>query len=437
MSKQQIIAGIDIGSSKIVTVIASLTEGDERPKIIGVAKSDSKGIKKGNVVDIDEATSSIINSVEAAERMAGFNLNKAIISVGGPLLTSQNSKGVVAISEPEEEITAIDVDRVVEAAKAISMPSSREIIHVIPRDFTVDGQEGIKDPVSMTGVRLEVETNIISGSSTAIRNLTRCVNEVGVDVQGLAVGSIACAEAILTDTEKELGVILVDIGGGTTDIVIYVDGAPFYLTVLPIGAKNVTNDLAAGLRLSQESSEILKLSLDKKAIHGNGLPDGELIGKEQIDQIEKEDKIDLLKLGIDEDVKNVSRKTVVEGIIRPRLNEIISLVGSEIKKSGTVGLTPAGVVLTGGGALTVGATDCVKKILGMPVRIGIPKGMTGLIDDIESPAYSTALGLIFYAMKNEFAASSNVSLNQISRKFAQIPQGLAGKALNLVKSLLP
>jgi len=433
MNRQQLIAGIDIGSTKITTLIGSVSSDDDRPKIIGVSSVPSKGIKKGQVVDIEEATSAIISSVEAAERMAGFGLGKALVSVGGPLLFSQNSKGVVAISEPEGEIIPADVDRVIEAAKAVSLPSSREIIHVIPRDFTVDGQEGIKDPVGMSGIRLEVETNIISGSSTALRNLIRCVNEVGVDIQDLVVSSIASA-AVLTDTEKELGVILVDIGGGTTDIVIYVDGAPFYNSVLPVGAKNVTNDLAIGLRMSLESAEVIKLALGKSS-------------KSQIEPVnieedktklkKSEDEVDLVKLGIYEEAKTVSRKTMVEGIIRPRLNELFDLVAQEIKKSGAIGLTPAGVVLTGGGALTVGAIESVKRVLAMPVRIGVPKGITGLIDDIETPEYATAVGLIFYGIKNQSELTSSISFNTIGRKFTKIPGGLAGKVVNLIKSFLP
>lgn len=442
MTKGQHIAAIDIGSSKISTLIASVSAEAERPKIIGVASVPSRGIRKGQVVDIEEATAAIVASVEAAERMAGYGLNRVYVSIGGPLLSSQNSKGVVAIAEPENEITPLDVERVVDAAKAVSLPSSREIVHVIPRDFTVDGQEGIKDPVGMSGVRLEVETHIVTGSSTAVRNLSRCVNEVGADIQEFVANSLASAEAVLTDTEKELGVILVDIGGGTTDIVIYVDGAPYYLAVLPVGAKNVTNDLAIGLRIPLESAETLKLYLGetKPKIASPETKDTYLRKSDQVSSRPKSkesDEIDLDKLGIHEEMKKVSRKTIVEGIIRPRLNELFSMIGDDIKKSGAGGLTPAGVVLTGGGALTIGASDSVKRILAMPVRIGVPQGITGLIDDIENPAFAGSIGLIFYGAKNKKEVSGQ-TLDQFGKKLSQLPvRGIADKLINLVKSFLP
>lgn len=426
MARQRIIAGIDIGSSKTATVIASCSDEEENVRIIGVSSIPSKGIRKGQIVNIDEAASGVVNSVEAAERMAGYNLSQALVSVGGPQLVSQNSKGVVAVAEPEGEITPADVERVIEAARAVSLPSSREVIHVIPRSFTVDGQQGIKDPVGMSGVRLEVETHIITGSATAMRNLAKCVSEVGADVQSLVAAGLASAEAVLTETEKELGVVLLDIGGGTTNVVIFVEGSPFYTTVLPIGAKNVTNDLAIGLRLSLETAEKIKLALKKTE-------------KEEENQDSKEsDEIDLAKLGIFEETKTVSRKTLIEGIIRPRLNEIFTMVGLEIQKSGAGGLTPAGVVICGGGAQTIGASQAAKKMLSMPVRIGCPQRISGLIDDIQSPEFATAAGLILYGFGTEETPAVGFSLKQIGKRLQKVPiKGLAGKVVNLVKSFLP
>ncbi|HUS51989.1 MAG TPA: cell division protein FtsA, partial [Candidatus Bathyarchaeia archaeon] len=223
MARPRIIAGIDIGSSKVATIIASVDE-EEKVKVLGAANTPSQGIRKGQIVNIEEAADSLVESVEAAERMAGYNLTRALVSVGGPHLASQNSKGVVAVAEPEGEVSREDVNRVTDAAQAISLPSSRETIHVLPRDFTVDGQEGIKDPAGMSGVRLEIETHIVTGSSTSIRNLTKCVSEVGADIECLVASGIASAESVLSETEKELGVALVDIGGGTTDIVIFIEG---------------------------------------------------------------------------------------------------------------------------------------------------------------------------------------------------------------------
>jgi cell division protein FtsA len=434
MPRPQIIAGVDIGSSKIVTVIASsLPEEDEdKIRVLGVANTPSKGIRKGQIVNIEEITESLLNCVEAAERMAGYNLNRALISISGPNIASCNSRGVVAVAEPESEITREDIKRVIEAAQALSMPASREVIHVIPRYFTVDGQEGIKDPVGMSGVRLEVETHIVSGSSTAIKNLTRSVAEIGIETQNLVASGLAAAESILTETEKELGVVLVDIGGGITDIVVYVEGSPFYTTVLPIGAKNVTNDLAIGLRLSLEAAEKIKVALSEKVKKKSNNEEGE--EKEKGD----DDEIKLADLGIMEETKNISKKTLIEGIIKPRLNEIFTMVGLEIKKSGATGLTPSGIVLCGGGAQTVGIVESAKRILAMPVRVGKPKGLTGLIDEIETPEYAVASGLVVYRGHEEASRSKAFPLGKISKSLSKIPgKGIANKFIDLIKSFLP
>lgn len=436
MTKQKIVAGIDLGSSKVATIIASVVDGQEEIKIIGASSVPSKGMRKGQIVNIEEAAASVIESVEAAERMAGYNLTRVLVSVNGPHLASQNSTGVVAVAEPEGEISAEDIHRVIEGARAVSLPSSREIIHVVPRAYTVDGQEGIKDPSGMSGVRLEIETHIISGSTTAIRNLTRCVTEVGADVQELVASGIASAQSVLTETEKELGVVLIDFGGGTTSIIIYVEGAPFYTSVLPIGAKNVTNDIAIGLRLSLESAEKIKMAIsakEKKPV----LPADNKI-EEKKSQKEDDDSLDLGKLGIAEETKKISRKTLIEGIIRPRLNEVFVMVGAEIKNSGAEGLTPAGLVVCGGGAQTVGLVESAKRTLSMPIRIGIPQKITGLIDDVETPDFATVIGLTLYGAKKDYKQSSPFFLKGFGKNLPKIPiKGAAGKVINLIKSFLP
>ncbi|MCX6726007.1 MAG: cell division protein FtsA [Candidatus Shapirobacteria bacterium] len=432
MPRPQIIAGIDIGSSKIATVIASVMSEDEEGKlrILGVASTPSRGIRKGQIVNIEETTESLLGCVESAERMAGYNLNRVSVSVSGPNISSNNSRGVVAVAEPENEITKEDIKRVIEAAQALSLPASRQIIHVLPRYFTVDGQEGIKDPIGMSGVRLEVETHIVSGSTTSIKNLTRCVSEIGIETQSLVVSGLAAAESVLTETEKELGVILVDIGGGVTDIVIYIEGSPFYTTVLPIGAKNVTNDLAIGLRLSLESAEKIKIALSEKNKKAKG--------DEDEDEKKDEDEINLADLGIIEETKTISKKTLIEGIIKPRLNEIFAMVGMEIKKSGAGGLTPSGVVICGGGAQTVGIVEAAKKILSMPVRVGQPSGLSGLIDDMNSPEYAVAAGLILYKSKQQESSQSNFSLGRIGKTLQKMPmKGVANKFIDLIKSFMP
>jgi len=268
MTKAKIVTGIEIGSSKIATLIAQVNANEdglmEGVNIVGVSSIESRGIKKGQIVDNEEAVEAIIQSVEAAERMAGYNVDNAFISLGGAHISSQNSHGVVAVSNPNEEIVADDVDRVIEAASAVSIPSSREIIHVLPREYIVDGEAGVKDPVGMSGIRLEVETHLVTASGPAIKNLKRAINEVGVAINGLVFSGLASAEAVLTKTEKELGCVLIDIGGGTTSIAAFVDGALVFSSVLPIGAKNVTNDLAIGLRVPLESAEKIKVMLSKE-----------------------------------------------------------------------------------------------------------------------------------------------------------------------------
>ncbi|MBU2577348.1 cell division protein FtsA [Patescibacteria group bacterium] len=434
MNRSKIVAAIDVGSTKIVTLIGQISENSERINVVGASSIPSTGVRKGQIVNIEEASDAIVRSVEAAERMAGLSLSKTLVLVGGAHISSQNSHGVVAVAEPQEEIVHEDVRRVIEAARAISLPSLREIVHVIPRTYTVDSQDGVADPIGMSGVRLEVETHIIIGSSTAMKNLARCVSEVGADIESLVFAGTAAAEAVLTETEKELGVVLVDIGGGTTNIVVYIEGAPAYTAVLPIGAKNVTNDLAIGLRLSLEGAEKLKISLKRTKSTG---PEAVETEKKAEDK-NKDDEVDLAKIGIYEEAKNVSRKTIVEGIIKPRLNEIFGMVASEIKKSGFGGLTPSGIVLTGGGAMTIGAVEICKRSLSLPVRIGISDKVSGLVDDITDPSFSASIGLLIYGSK----PFEGLSLASPFHKFGEISKklpikGLAGKFAAFVKSFLP
>ncbi len=413
MAKGKLISALDVGTSKITTLIAQLRDPDsDSLHIVGVASVPAKGIRKGQIVNIEEAIVAITESIEAAERMAGFNIAKVWASVGGSHITSQNSHGVVAVSEPQGEINSQDVRRVLEAARAISLPAASEIIHVIPRSFNVDSQEGVKDPTGMTGVRLEVTTHIVTGSSTSLKNLVKCVSEVGCDIAGLVYTGLASGLAVLTDTEQELGVILIDIGGGTTSIAMFTEGALSYSSVLPVGAKNVTNDLAIGLRISLESAEKIKLFFSTLKT--------------------KEDDIDLSSLHLPEELKTVSAKTLVEGIIRPRLNEIFQLVASEIKKSNLGGLTPAGLVITGGGALTVGISDSAKRVLSMPVRVASPTGISGLIDDIENPAFAAPVGLLKYSL-----TESAEPVHQPGPKLPSLPNFGKLKIISFLKSLLP
>lgn len=426
MSKGKIIAGIEVGSSKVSTIIAQLqsdTQGVEHEvNIIGSSSVESKGIKKAQIVNIEEAVDSIVQSVEGAERMAGFNLDNAYVAIGGAHISSQNSHGVVAVSDPRGEINESDVDRVVEAASAISLPSSREIVHILPQEYIVDGESGVKDPIGMTAVRLEVQTHLITASSASVNNLKKAINEVGIKVNDLVYTGLAASESVLTKTEKELGCALIDIGGGTTSLAVYIDGAISHSSVIPIGANNVTNDLAIGLRISLEASEKIKLYLSEFEKKKN----------KKDSESGNSDEIDLQSLGIEE-IKKVSRKTIVEGIIRPRLNEIFSMVKLQMDKDFSSSQIPAGFVLTGGGAETVVAQDSAKRVLSLPIRIGKPKGVTGLIDDIMLPLYAAPIGLIMYGVEHEEEAPSTA----FASKFRLPQKGFITKMVKTVKDLLP
>ncbi len=424
MAKTQGINAIDIGSSKITCLISVPSQDSSKINVIGVATVPSKGVRKGQIVNIEECVGAITDCVESAERMAGVGVDSAYVSISGEQIASQNSHGLVAIREAEEEISSDDVFRVIEAARAISLPSSREIIHVLPIEFIVDSQKGIKDPTGMSGVRLETEAHLITGLSPSIKNVTRCISELGANVSGLVFTGLASAEAVLSETDKELGVILIDIGGGTTSICIYLEGSCVYSAVLPIGAKKITDDIAIGLQISVDSAEKIKHFVSRP--------------KHERDEDEQKttDEIDLLKLGISEDVKKVSRKTIVEGIVRPRLNEIFSMVNSIVKQSGYEGQTPAGVVLTGGGSLSVNCTESCRRVMQLPAKIGVPSGLSGMIEEISTPISAVVVGLVLFGYKRkEEVPSGGIKLSGMIKG---IPgKQVVGKALEFIKSFLP
>ncbi len=385
-----LICGIDIGSSKIATVVGMASEETSELKIIGFNETTARGVRKGLVVDIKEATEAVEDSIEKAERMAGHKINQAYIAVGGPHISSLNSHGIVAISNPQGEISEDDVSRVVEAAKAISLSSTRRIIEVIPRDYIVDGQSGIKNPMGMSGVRLEVDTHIITASSTNLKNQERILSDLGVENQGFVFSGLASAEAVLTNTEKELGIVLIDIGGGKIDLSIYVDGALSYSSSIPIGARHISNDIAVGLRVSLDSAEKIKIFLGKS-----------LGGKKKTSQI------NLNELDLQENISEVSLKNLVDGIIAPRLEEIFKLIFEEIEKSELGQQIPSGLVITGGGSLTIGMLETGKRVVGLPIRLGFPEKVSGLVDEIMDPQYSTTIGLLLYGQKNNLADKDN------------------------------
>jgi len=395
MSKR-IISSLDVGSSKICAVIASC-EDDNVPSVIGVASQPSEGIKKGVVVNIDDAINSIAQTLEAAERMAGITVPSVYISVTGKHITSTNNRGVVAVST--EEIVPEDVFRAIESARTVSIPPGREILHVIPREFIVDSQEGVKDPVGMTGTRLEVDAHIVSATSTVLHNLLKCVQQLGLKVDDVVFSGWASSTSVLTETEKELGVMLLDIGGGTTSITTFVEDAITYSGCVPFGGLNVTSDLAIGLRVSLDDAETIKLNasdLIKRGIGAGRMKqvNGSKVGKPGI--VSK--IIDVSSLEI-EGIKEIDRE-LFEEIIEARLSEIFDLVIAQLEQAGGGYSMPAGVVLTGGGAMLPNITKVAKKVFKAPARLGYPKGLEGLVDEISSPAFSTIQGLILYGARS-------------------------------------
>lgn len=402
MSRKDLLVGIDVGSSKVRTVIAQIISEEEKPRIIGVGVSDSEGLRKGVISDLEEAAGSIHDSVEKAEMNAGVKIDKAVINIGGSHVTSQNSKGVVAVGRADGEVTEDDVQRVINAAQAISIPANKEILHIVPKDYSLDEQYNIKDPVGMNGVRLEVDALIIEGSTPFIKNLIKSAEQAEVEVSELVLSPLAAAKAVLTKRQKELGAVLIDIGAGTTSLAVFEENDLLYTSVLPIGGGHITNDVAIGLRTSIDVAEKVKLE------YGNALS-GEISKKEDINLSE----IDSNEEGI------VSRYHVCE-IIEARLEEIFMMINKELKKIGREKLLPAGAVLTGGTAKLPGIVDLAKNVLGLPAQTGFPMPMGGLVDKVDDPSFSTVIGLVnweldqsqlFKGSANNKKTSGNISGN--------------------------
>jgi cell division protein FtsA len=416
MQHSKIITGLDIGTSKITTIIGQYFEQEDKLNVIAVSSIPAVGFKKGQIINLEQACETITQSIESAERMAGSQVSQISVSITAPHIESINSKGVVGISNPNGEIDTNDINRAIEAAKAVSLPTGKEILHVIPRIFTVDGQEGIIDPIGMNGVRMEIEAHLVIAASPAIKNLQKCLQEIGLKITDLTYSGFVAAKASLTDTEKDLGVALVDIGGTNTTITLFIEGSPSYSHVLPIGANNITNDIAIGLRLNIQDAEKVKLKLAK--IYDNK---------------KFTDEIDLSHFGVSTTNSNkISVQTTINGIIKPRLEELFSLIKEKIEESGYSKNIPAGIVLTGGGALTVNAKEICQQIINLPVCIAESKKIGGIVDDITNPAYSSSIGLLLTALENN--QKNNFSLttkNKISIK------GFLSKLKHLIEPLLP
>ncbi len=383
MARPKVVASLDIGSSKIRTVVGLKDENSPVPNIIGVGIAPSTGLRKGAVIDVEETINSISSSLEDAERMAGEPINHVFLGIGGNHIESLNSRGVIAISQGENEIGEDDVDRVLEAAQAVTIPSNRRILRIIPKTFTVDEQKGIKYPVGMTGIRLEVETHIITGFDPTVKNLEKCVLQSGVDIDDVIPTCLSPSEAVLSKRQKELGVVVVDIGCGGTSISVFEDGAILYTAVIPVGGENVTNDVAIGMRTSIDTAEKLKIE------YGSVIP-------EDVSERETIDLSLISKL----DTHVVSKRQLVE-MIQARYHEIFLLVKDELAKIHRDGMLPAGVVLTGAGAKIPGVIDLAREILNLPTQIGFPQNYDGVVDKIDDPAYATAIGLLIWGSRFE------------------------------------
>lgn len=439
MAKVKHYTGIDIGTEKISTVIVGVNQHDGEMRVMGVSSVPSRGIKKSQVVHLEHAIHAIEESVDSAERMAGASAREVIVSVGGVQIESQNSKGMVAVSSASEEIQQSDVARVLEAARAVSIPSTREILHVIPQEFRVDTQEGIRDPVGMSGVRLEVEAHVITGASAALKTIEKCLAEVGLRSSAFVFSGLASAHAVLTDTEKELGVACLDVGAGTCALTVYVEGALRHSAVIPVGALHITKDVTAGLQVSLDSGEKIKKGLSAEP-YAEFKP---LPGESREATRERRKRQDVFStegLDLQEPVPALSRRATIEGLIFPRLEELFDLVHKELKSKNLLEQLPAGIVLTGGGALTVGMVDMCKKCLNVPARIGKPSGLRGLMDELDHPAFATVTGLIKATLSGEDAkevvvrsaetsSMSGFSLSALTK--------LPRMVLQAIRSLLP
>ena len=378
MLKDNLITGLDIGSTAIRVVAGQKSKGEEKLKIIGAVEVPAQGISKGVVISVEDAVSSISSALEKVERMIGQPIEQAWVGISGSHIINQESKGVVAVSKADGEIREEDVERVIEAAKAIATPPNYEILHVIPKNFTVDSQTGIKDPIGMSGIRLEVETQIVQGLTSQIKNLTKCIYRTGIDIDDLVLSILATAESVLTNRQKELGVVVVNLGGATSSLAVFEENDVLQTTVLPIGSEYVTNDIALGLKISIDTAEKIKIR------EGSCLPK----------EVKKNDLVKYAELGAPED-GDFSRKEVAE-IIEARIEEIMENVDKELKKIGKSGMLPAGVVLTGCGAKLDGLAEVAKNVLRLPASLGYPRELISNIGKVSDLSFTTAIGLVLW-----------------------------------------
>lgn len=386
MAKQvdrNLIVGLDIGTSKVAAIVGELNE-DGEIEVIGIGSTPSRGLKKGVVINLEATVVSIQRAVEEAELMAGCEIRSVYAGIAGSHVKSLNSHGIVAIRE--KEVTQYDIDRVIDSARAVAIPADQKILHIVPQEFIIDMQEGIKEPIGMSGIRLEAKVHMVTGSVSASQNIIKCIRRCDLDVDDIVLEQLASCSSVLTDDEKELGVCLIDIGGGTTDIAIFSQGAIKHTAVIPIAGDQVTNDVAVALRTPTQSAEEIKKSY---ACALTQLADAN-------------EMIDIPSIG-DRPPRKISKQHLAE-IIEPRYEELMLLVQAELRRSGYEGLIAAGIILTGGSSKVTGLIELAEEIFHMPVRLGIPQHIIGLTDVVENPIHSTGVGLLLY--KRDHVVSS-------------------------------
>ena len=373
----ELVVGLDIGTTKICCIVGEAKDGGL--DVIGIGQHPSRGLRKGVVINIESTVASIKRAVEEAELMAGCEIGAVYAGIAGGHIRGFNSQGVVAVKD--KEVRPSDVARVIDAARAINIPQDREIIHVLPQEFIIDEQDGIKEPLGMSGVRLEAKVHIVTAAVSSAQNIIKCCARVGLTVADIVLEPLASAEAVLAEEEKELGVALVDVGGGTTDLAIFASGAIQHTSVIPLGGNLLTNDIAVGLRTPMQEAERIKIQY----------------GSAQVQMLERDETIEVPSVG-GRAPRVLSRRILCE-IIEPRVEELFQLVHREIQKAGQEDLLASGVVLTGGSTQLAGMPELAEEVLGLPVRRGSPRNVGGLIDVVKSPAYATAVGLLHYGLK--------------------------------------
>jgi cell division protein FtsA len=411
VADQTVLVAIDIGTTKVCVLIGEVGARTGSVDVIGIGQAPSDGLRKGVVVDIDRTVQSVAAAVDAAERLCGLKVRSAFVGISGSHIGSQNSRGMVAVSSRQHDIQREDTIRAIENARAVSIPNTREILHVIPRGYVVDGQAGVRDPIGMSAVRLEVETHIVTASSTSVQNLSKCVQRAGIEIDELVLAPLATSEVLLTEEDRELGVVLLDIGGDTTDVAVFQDGSISHCATIPMGARSVTSDLGLVLRVTPEAAESLKIK------QGTALP---------LD-VDPDEVIQIMSIGED-GPRPITRRHVAQ-IIEARTAELFDHVAREIEAAGATNRLQAGLALTGGGSQLIGIAKAARDQLGMSARVLAPAGLGGLTDSISTPPYSASSGLLLWG--------ANHWTGEDERAGGRALDGMGGRIAKIFKGLMP